>query len=76
MRDLVFKWIISRNIFPGKGVLARWACHVEAHCSWPNIETMLEEKVNPTGMGHLPSEVLLKTESTTSSDMFLVEAGL
>lgn len=49
---------------------------MKAHCSWQNIETTFEEKVNPTGMGHLPSEVLPKTKTTTSSDMFLVEAGL
>lgn len=76
MRELVFKWIIRGNIFPGKGILARWTRHVKAHCSWQNIETTFEEKVNPTGMGHLPSEVLPKTKTTTSSDMFLVEAGL
>lgn len=76
MRDLVFEWIIGGNSFPGKGVLVRRARHVKARCSWQNTETTLEEKVNPTGTGHLSSEVLLKTETTTSSGRFLVEAGL
>lgn len=36
---------------------------------------IVKEKVNPTARGHLSSEVL-KIETTTTSDAFLVEAGL
>lgn len=57
--------------FPGK-VFWEDGRAIEAPC----IKTRLEEKVNPAGRGHLPSEGLLKTKPSAPSDTFLVEAGL
>lgn len=43
---------------------------------WPHVKTVLEERLNPTGMGQLLYEVLHKTETASPSDAVLVGASL